>query len=258
MDAEAYTSTNGRLLRYCLELAYDGTGFFGWQSQPHGNTVQDCLEKTLAEVCPNAGRLVPASRTDSGVHALSQFAMFGVPTPIGDVSRLLQSLRAKVDTRILVKGCQLVSQSFHPSVDAFSKLYRYSLWTNDAPDGVRSPTAWRIYGPLDVASIRDDLHAIVGTHDFSAFCAGDCDAPTRVRTILDAWVTRDRDRVHLWFHGRGFLKQMVRILVGTMVERARSSGLKQPLSVLIEGGDRRAAARTAPAQGLTLCKITYR
>ncbi len=242
---------------YGLELAYDGTGFYGWQSQPHGNTVQDYVEKTLAQTLALNVRLVPASRTDTGVHAEQQYAIFRVPDALEWTDAVIPVLNATLPRSIRVKSVFIPALGFHPRVHAKAKVYCYRLLRDSRPTSDLSARHWRIYRPLNVALLRSELQALVGRNDFSSYCASGTSVKSKVRTISSIDVIERGDEVELWFTGEGFLKQMIRIIVGSAVPFACGSPGASDLKTILAARNRLLAGKTAPAQGLTLHRVVY-
>lgn len=244
-------------LQYCLELSYDGAPYFGWQAQPHRNTVQDVVEAALRKIVGDLPqRLVAASRTDSGVHAAQQFATFRCSTSIS-CEGLRASLAAVLPPSICIIGVSQVEAAFHPRHDAVSKIYRYRLLCRPGRDGELFADQWRLYRRLDRDCLAEQLRDAVGTHDFTSFCAGDARRGNRRRTLTSAAVVDQGEGLELWFEGPGFLKQMLRILVGTAVDRSTARPGAPSVAAALSARNRLAAGRVAPAQGLTLMRVTY-
>lgn len=244
-------------ISYGLELSYDGTPFFGWQSQPHGNTVQDYTEKAIATVLGLNVRLVAASRTDTGVHAAQQFAIFRVKDPMLWSDTVIPALNAALPPSIKIKSVFTPTLGFHPRVHAKAKIYCYRLFRDRSPSSNLIPTYWRIYRDINTAVLRTELAQLVGTHDFSSFCASGSSVKTKIRTLNSIEVIEDGPKVDVWFTGEGFLKQMIRIIMGSAVAFASGSPGSEPLGRILLLKDRLRAGKTAPAQGLTLHQVIY-
>ena len=242
---------------YCLELAYDGSNFFGWQSQPHGNTIQDIIETALATMLGETVRLVPASRTDTGVHAAQQFAIFRVSpetTPSTDLAtELNQHLPESIKVRCMFK----VPDTFHPRIDATSKVYCYRLFFDPAENSAIIKGHWRLYKPLNTERLRHELSTIAGTHDFTSFCASGGKITTYVRTIEAITVDENGQTLSVRFKGPGFLKQMIRIIIASAVSAAGHTSKAESLASILAQKNRKAAANAAPGEGLTLEQILY-
>jgi tRNA pseudouridine38-40 synthase len=242
---------------YCLELAYDGSSFFGWQSQPHGNTVQDVIESALAILLGEKVRLVSASRTDTGVHAAQQFAIFRVSKGTIPSNDLPFQLHKLLPDTIKVRSMFKVSDDFHPRIDAKTKIYCYRLFIDGTQNSGIVKRHWRLHKPIDIDRLRSELAELVGTHDFTSFCASGGKITTCVRTIDAIIVEEEKNTIRVIFKGPGFLKQMIRIIMGCAVAASGKSSKTESLSKILAGKNRKKAALAAPAEGLTLEQILY-
>ncbi len=242
--------------KYRMELAYLGTKFSGFQSQPDGNAVQDHIERAMqtAMRIPKI-RIRSASRTDRGVHAERQVASF-THLPGLDLYRLHVQLNGILPLDIRVLSLGVAEPHFSPMA-ATSKVYRYRVWEGRCYNPMVIPYVWQVQGPIDVDCLRAEAESVVGFHDFSAFCNQDSSAKTKERTLLAVKVEKRGSLINIWVQGDGFLKQMVRILVGTWIEAA--SGKRPPgqLPALLAEKDRTRAGVTAAAKGLSLVEIFY-
>jgi tRNA pseudouridine38-40 synthase len=241
---------------YRIDLKYVGGPFHGWQSQPSGSGVQDHVEKALATMLRHQVRVIGASRTDSGVHAEHQVGIFRTTEPFAE-RQWLKSLYGLLHDSIGVSSIQPVPAEFHPVYAARGKAYRYCIWVGATRNPQVAPYCWQLFQELDLDAIRAGAQALVGTHDFSSFCAADSSAKTRQRTILEIDVARRGPLVDLWVVGHGFLKQMVRIIVGTLVDAGLGRLPADGVAKVLAARDRTQAGRTAPAQGLSLVEIFY-
>ncbi|MDQ3232543.1 MAG: tRNA pseudouridine(38-40) synthase TruA [Pseudobdellovibrionaceae bacterium] len=244
-------------LTYRMDLAYIGTAFQGWQSQPGGQTVQDALEKALRTVLRQEDlRIMGASRTDTGVHAEHQVATFRVPAAIPCES-ILRSLQALVPPTIGVLNLRPWSNDFHPIGSAKSKVYRYRIWLGTPQNPFARPYVWSLHYALDTAALQEAARHFLGRHDFRSFCASDASVVTYDRTIFDVrWVQRG-PLLEFYILGDGFLKQMVRSLVGTLVNVGLGKQRPDDIKNILQAQDRRQAGQTAPAHGLSLLRIFY-
>ncbi len=242
---------------YRLDLAYRGTGFSGWQSQPTKDAVQDEIERVLQIVLRQPIRVLGASRTDAGVHAEHQVLSFRLDEALSDLDRVLKSINALTHVQIQAFRLQLVDPKFHPILTARAKLYRYRLWLGPLVSPFALDYVWSIKSSLDLDTMREAAQLFVGVHDFASFCASDSSARTTQREIFDIQLYRSGPVVEIYILGSGFLKQMVRSMVGTLVEVGRGRRTASSISATIEAGDRRQAGQTAPAAGLSLVEIFY-
>lgn len=243
---------------YRLDLSYIGTDFFGWQSQVHGKTVQDHIERALEVVLREKIRITGASRTDTGVHAEHQVATFKASREI-DCERIKRSLEALLPPTIGISRLELADCGFHPIYHASAKIYRYRLWRGSSPSPFARPFVWHIPGKnaLDLRAMEEASSAVVGHHNFRSFCASDSTVSSFDRTIFEVKWLDHGNLLEFFILGDGFLKQMVRTLVGTMVEVGQGKRAPTSLQEILISQDRRNAGLTAPASGLSLVKIFY-
>jgi tRNA pseudouridine38-40 synthase len=242
--------------KYRLDLQYIGTPFLGWQSQPQGGTIQDHLEGALTTMLRHKVRITGAGRTDTGVHAEHQVASFTTTVPYAERS-WIKSLHGLLPREIGVTRLSPVDESFHPILSAQGKAYRYRVWTGVTRNPWVDPCSWQVVPTLDLAAMRSAAQSLVGTYDFTSFCAVDSSAKTRERTVLRVSIESYGPLLEFWVIGRGFLKQMVRTMVGTLVDIGLGKHQPAAIDTMLEARDRRAAGRTAPAQGLTLVRVFY-
>lgn len=228
----------------------------GFQSQPCGNTIQDHLEGALAKFLRHPVRVVGASRTDTGVHARQQLVLFRSAVKF-EATKLVMALHALMPNQICVASLTKVAESFHPIRAAKAKLYSYKLWTSPFRDAQRFGQCWWVKKPLDLTKVRLEAGALVGRHDFASFCAADSSAKTTVRLIYDIRVRQRGSQVEVWILGEGFLKQMVRAIVGTLVQVSGDSAAQTAprVEAILAQKNRSAAGVTAPAEGLTLERV---
>lgn len=243
---------------YRLDLAYIGSQFFGWQSQLHGKTVQDELEKALRIVLRDSIRLTGASRTDTGVHAEHQVASFQSPYEL-DCHRIQRSLEALLPPSIGIYRLAPADPGFHPIYHACAKVYRYRFWQGSNPSPFAKPFLWSIPGraSLDINAMERASAYLKGRHNFRSFCASDSSVTSFERTIFDVKWLNHGNLLEFFILGDGFLKQMVRTLAGTLVEIGQGKRSSESLQEILESQDRTKAGATAPAEGLSLLRIFY-
>ena len=239
-----------------LTVAYDGTDFVGWQRQGRGVSVQGLIEEALSEIDGAPVTLHGAGRTDAGVHALAQVATARIASPIEDW-QLARALNAHLPESIRITAISTAPDGFHARFSAVSKAYEYRIWNaRTLPPFVRL-YAWHVIEPLDVEAMRAATAAIVGEHDFAAFRSARSTNHTTVRAITSAGWRVDGAALTFDIEGKGFLRYMVRSLVGTLVEIGRGMRPTDDMAGLLASGDRSRAGRTAPARGLFLVKVDY-
>lgn len=239
-----------------LTIEYEGTGYAGWQVQPNGVSVQEVLEKALARLTGETIRLRSSGRTDAGVHARGMVAAFrtGKTIPLRAFSDGLNSL---LPPDIAVREAEEAHPDFNPRREAIGKHYRYTILNSSRRSPLNRLFTWRVAGPLDLPAMTKAAGYFVGERDFAAFRAANCAAKTTIRRIDSLDITRDADLVFIDVVGSGFLKNMVRIMVGTLVEVGRGCIDPDEIPRLIETGDRGLAGVTAPPQGLCLMEVFY-
>ena len=252
-----------------LTLAYDGTRFVGWQRQAEGESVQGLLEAALARFEGGPVTVHGAGRTDAGVHALGQVASVTL-TCRHDVTTLVRALNAQLPDDVRVLSATDASSDFHARFSARSKLYRYLLRNAPLVSPFERAYVWHIPEPLDVTRMTSAAAALRGTHDFAAFQSAGADRSTTLRTLTRSDVlrceestlhgldgTNDGTLLAYKVQGDGFLRHMVRAIVGTLVDVGR--GWREPASMvsLTKGAARAQAGPTAPAHGLYLVCVNY-
>ena len=240
-----------------LTIAYDGTDFVGWQRQENGVSIQGAIEDALGTIDGAPVTLHGAGRTDAGVHALAQVASARIAAQLDDQT-MTRALNANLPAAIRVTTVETVADTFHARFSATGKTYEYRIWNGAAMPPFIRLYAWHIPEPLDLAAMRHASVAIVGEHDFSGFRSAQSVNQTTVRRVWTAAWHAPGDGV-LAFHisGDGFMRYMVRSLVGTLIEVGRGQRPPSDMGRLLETPDRSAAGRTAPAHGLFLVNVAY-
>lgn len=240
-----------------LTIAYDGTEFVGWQRQENGVSIQGAIEEALAKIDGAPVTLHGAGRTDAGVHALAQVASARVSTRLDDLT-MARALNANLPEAIRITAVETVADDFHARFSASGKAYEYRIWNGAAMPPFIRLYAWHIPEPLNLAPMQEASAAIIGEHDFAGFRSAQSVNHTTVRRIWTAEWRASGDGL-LVFHiaGEGFMRYMVRSLVGTLVEVGRGQRPASDLGCLLETPDRSAAGRTAPAHGLFLVNVRY-
>lgn len=240
-----------------ITVEYDGAAYLGWQSQGGGKTIQETLEGCLRQITRENIRVTGSGRTDSGVHALNQAANFLIAKPIG-IHQLLRAVNSLLPGDIVVKTMEEVPLDFHARIRARSKIYLYRINNSPIRTAVGRQYVWHFPQPLDVAAMGEALGSLSGTHDFSAFCAAGSTVRDRTRTIIKSGIERDQaGLIEISLEATGFLRHMVRNIVGTLVEVGRGKRLPGEIPVILDGRDRVKAGPTAPACGLFLQEVRY-
>lgn len=242
--------------RVKLVVAYDGTNYHGWQVQDNGITIEEVLNRTISELVQEDIKVIGASRTDAGVHACGNVAVFDTESRIpGDKFSFALNQRLPEDIRIQ-ESCE-VDADFHPRYADTVKTYEYNILNRRFELPSKRLYAAFCYYPMDIERMNQAAAYLVGEHDFKSFCSADAQVQTTVRTIYAVNVTKDDDMVHIRITGNGFLYNMVRIIAGTLMQVG--TGLMEPEQVkeILEARDRSKAGPTAVAKGLTLVEIRY-
>ncbi len=239
-----------------LTIEYDGTQYAGWQIQPNGLAVQEVLEGALSGMLKEKVRVVSSGRTDAGVHARGMVAAFRTERTI-PVKAFCEGLNSLLPADIAIREAVEVSAEFNPRRDAAAKHYRYTIYNSPRRSPLYRHYVWRVGGELDIAAMQRAAALFVGEKDFAAFRASNCAAKTTVRRIDSLDITRRDDIIIFDVRGSGFLKNMVRILVGTLVEVGRGRMGCRDIENLFFERDRRKAGITAPPQGLCLLEVFY-
>jgi tRNA pseudouridine38-40 synthase len=239
-----------------ITLAYDGTRFVGWQRQAEGESIQGVLEEALTRFEGAPVTVHGAGRTDAGVHALAQVASVRL-TCGHDVGTLARALNAQLPEDLRVLGVEEAPLDFHARFDARAKTYRYQIRSG----GVASPFdrgyVWNLPERLNIEAMRAAAEALIGRHDFAAFQSIGTSVPDSVRTIARSDIRTEDGLVLYEVTGDGFLRHMVRAIVGTLVEVGRGWRPADSTAMLLAGGTRAQAGATAPAHGLFLVRVDY-
>jgi tRNA pseudouridine38-40 synthase len=243
-------------MRFKMTVEYDGTDFSGWQRQENGPSVQASIEDGLATMLGAPTLVRGAGRTDAGVHALGQVAHFDADARI-PTHGYQRGLNALLPRAIAILSVVEAAPDFDARFSARGKLYRYSIWTAPTRSPLRDRYVWHLRRQLDVAAMHEAAQALVGRRDFSAFRAADCERRTTERTLSRLAVARADDLVTVEVEADAFLKNMVRIIVGTLCEVGFGKRPIADMQRILDGRDRRQAGVTAPPQGLTLVRVDY-
>ncbi len=243
--------------RVKLIVAYDGTNYCGWQVQPNGIAVQEVLNRCLSDLLKEDIQTMGASRTDAGVHALGNVAVFDTNArmPADKISFALNT-RLPADIRIQ-DSCQ-VPDDFHPRFQETLKTYEYKIYNNKFPDPTKRLYTTFHYYPLDVEKMQQGANYLIGEHDFKSFSTYKPEVENTVRTIYSLQILKGEDDViTLRIRGNGFLYNMVRIIAGTLLRVGGGYYPPEHVKEILEGKNRELAGETARPEGLTLVKIEY-
>jgi tRNA pseudouridine38-40 synthase len=241
-----------------LTLEYDGGEFAGWQSQAQGErTVQATLAAALAEIAGSPVRVTGAGRTDAGVHAEGQVAAARLETRLAPET-LQRALNAHLPRDLSVVDCALARDAFDPRREATGKLYRYGVWNGRVASPLRRRRFYHVPGPLELPAMQAAAAALCGRHDFASFQGAGSSVTDTVRTLRRAEVSgASGSEILFSLEGDGFLRHMVRNVVGTLLEVGAGRRPAGSLPSLLAARDRTQAGPTAPARGLTLVRVDY-
>ena len=240
-----------------LTIRYDGTDFFGWQTQPGKRTVQETIEKAIAEITQEERVRVNCSgRTDSGVHAVGQVANVFTASALS-CETLLKAINSKLPDDVCVRELTEVPQSFDANKDAVRKMYRYVIQDGRLQDPFMRKYAWFVRQALDVEAMSRASRCLVGRHDFRCFETEWPNRLTSVRTITHLAVNRFGEFIWIDVEADGFLYNMVRAIAGSLVQVGRGFWPETQIAEILNAMDRRLAGPTAPPEGLFLMRVTY-
>ena len=237
-------------------LEYDGSAFSGWQQQAKGRTVEAELKRALREVTGRDHNVYAAGRTDAGAHAEGQVASFHTDGRIAP-RRLVAALNARLPDDVAVLSAEEVTDDFHARYSARWRRYRYRYLDRPSRPALERGRCWHVREPLDVAAMAEAARALEGRHDWTSFCSASEPAGDRVREMRSARVARKGAFVELELVAEGFLRGLVRSIAGALAEVGRGERPAEWVGKVLRARDRRQAARTAPAGGLTLMEVIY-
>ena len=246
----------GSMKRIKLTVAYDGTDYCGWQIQKNGVTVEEVLNRALSRLTGEKITVIGASRTDAGVHARGNVAVYDTDTRI-PAERIAYAVNALLPEDVVVVRSEEVPAGWHPRKCVSVKTYEYRILNREFPDPVRRRDTYFVSFPLDLDRMRQAAGYLKGTHDFKSFCSAQTSVEDTVRTIYSLDVEKAGDLFTVRVRGNGFLYNMVRIIAGTLAGVGRGYFEPEEVERMLEEKDRTKAGVTAPPQGLTLVGIEY-
>lgn len=242
--------------RVKLTVAYDGTRYSGWQVQQNAVTIEGILNKALSKLTGEEIAVIGASRTDAGVHAMGNVAVFDTESTIPG-ERFLYVLNQKMPEDIVIVASEEVPLAWHPRHQNTLKTYEYRILNAKIPDPTRRLYTNFVSFDLNIELMREGAAYLVGEHDFAGFCSVKTNAKTTIRTITDLQVLQKEDEIIIRVTGNGFLYNMVRIIAGVLIRVGRKYYPPEKVLALLEGRERTGEAVTAPPQGLCLMEIQY-
>lgn len=239
-----------------LTIAYDGTNYSGWQVQPNGQAIQPVVEGALEQLLKERVQLRSSGRTDAGVHAKAMAAAFTTNKSL-PLKAYVEGANRFLPSDIAIQSAIFVADGFKPITMAYSKHYRYCIINSPVRSPLERLYSWQVREPLNIALMSKGADIFVGTHCFAAFRASNCVAKTTRRRIDSVRVTQENTRIIIDIVGSGFLKNMVRVMVGTLVDIGKGRFEPSYIEALLRNGDRKEAGSTAPACGLSLMQVFY-
>lgn len=242
--------------RVRMIISYDGTAYCGWQIQNNGITVEEIINRELTNLLGEEIAVIGASRTDSGVHALGNVAVFDTETKIPP-EKISFALNQRLPEDIRIQKSEEVNANFHPRYCDSIKTYEYKILNRKFPDPLNRLYTHFVYMPLDVDKMKAAAAYLVGEHDFASFCSSKSQVKTTVRTVYTLEVSKMDDIIKIRISGNGFLYNMVRIIVGTLLKVGLGVYPPEHVETILEAKDRYQAGPKAPARGLTLIGISY-
>lgn len=242
--------------RVKLTIAYDGTNYCGWQIQPNGITIEEVVNKALSKLTGEKIVVIGASRTDSGVHAMGNVAVFDTETTI-PADRIAMAVNRILPEDIVVMKSEEVALDFHPRYCDCEKTYEYHIVNTRIPIPTKRLTNYFVSYELDIDKMREGAAYLVGEHDFASFCNIKTDVESTVRTVKELEILKNDDEITIRIRGNGFLYNMVRIIVGTLIRVGRGFYQPEQVKEILEAKNRKAAGVTAPPHGLMLMEIRY-
>ena len=243
-------------MRVKVVVEYDGKNYSGWQRQENSNSIQAEIEKALKKLTGRDITIHGAGRTDTDVHALGQVFHFDADETI-PAENYAMALNTKIPWDIRAVSSCLVADDFHSRFDSTKKHYRYRIINRRRPLAIDRHRAWHVTYPLDIDKMREGAEYLLGEHDFSSFMAAHSDIEDTVRRIDSVIIQKEKNEIVIDIEGNGFLRNMVRIIAGTLVNIGRGTCKPEDMKDIISSKDRSRAGVTAPGHGLYLVEIKY-
>ena len=242
--------------RILLTIEYDGTNYCGWQKQPDQKTIQGEIEESIYKSIGERVELFGSGRTDAGVYALSQTAHFDLNVQV-PISKLAYIINNALPDDIVIKKAEEVDSDFHARFSLKKKIYLYKIYNNPEKNAFLSKTSAWVREELDISKMKEGAALLVGEHDFKGLCSSKTCTLNFIRTIYEINIFRQEDFVYVEVVGNGFLYNMVRIIVGTLVDFALDKISLKDIKIAVEEGERSKAGHTMPPNGLYLKETIY-
>ncbi len=239
-----------------LTIEYDGKDFNGWQKQPNKLNIQGEIEKAIQNVTGEQVNLIGSGRTDAGVNAFGQVANFKIDSEF-PIEKMATAINSQLKKSIRVKKAEEVSSDFHSRYNCHSKTYNYVIDNSEQGSAIYRNLSYHVSKKLNIEKMQKAISYFIGEHDFSSFKSSGTSSKSSVRTIYNATVVKENDKVTISLTGNGFLYNMVRIISGTLVEVGLNNIEPQEIPKIIEAKNRQMAGKTLPPQGLFLINVEY-
>ena len=241
---------------YKISIQYDGSNYFGWQSQPSGRTIQDNIVKAIHQITHQNINLIGSGRTDSGVHALGQVANFSLDTEIDEV-KFRKSLNSLLPADIAVKSIKEVHENFHARFDAKRRSYLYFISQDKSPFLDKFTYQYPYFNKINMSHLKSLSNVLIGKHDFTSFCRSNTDTENKICSIYELNWKMTRDLLIFKIEADRFLHGMVRTIVGTLLSLSQKSKLPSVLETILMDKARSSAGEASPSKGLFLFKVKY-
>ena len=239
-----------------LTIEYDGTNYLGWQRQKVGNTIQGTLEEAIEVLTNETVETIGSSRTDAGVHAKGFVANFKTSSKI-PADKYREAINHKLPDDIVILKSEEVDEEFHARYNAMGKTYSYSILNREVPSAINRNYVYHVKRRLDIEAMREACNYFIGTHDFVSFKSSGSSVKTTVRTISELYLEEQEDTIKIYVTGDGFLYNMVRIIVGTLIMVGFNKIKPNEIENIIKEKDREKAGICVPAKGLVLERVYY-
>ena len=247
---------NNYMTRILLKIEYDGTNYSGWQKQPNQKTIQGEIEEAFARATGDRIELFGSGRTDAGVHALGQTAHFDTKLPI-PISKITEILNNQLPNDIVIKSACQVADDFHARFSIKKKCYLYKIYNGQEKNAFLANHVGWVKKELDIEKMREIAKILIGKHDFKGFCSSNTATLDFVRKIFSIDINQEEDFIYIEVIGNGFLYNMVRIIVGTLVDYSLGRISLQDVKDALKKGDRQKSGQTMAASGLYLKETFY-
>ena len=237
-------------------LEYDGRGYCGWQIQPNGISIQETVENAIKKIVKEKTSVIVSGRTDAGVHAEAQVAHFKTKSKM-TTFQFLKAMNSVLPNDIVIKNVCEVPPSFHARRSSIKKVYRYSILNREFPSALNFRRVWYISTPLNVEAMQIASKTLEGKHDFSSFRASGCGSKSPIKHIFKIRFDAKKSLLDIFFEGSGFLKYMIRNIIGTFILIGKNQISPKELKKILDAKNRNLAGPTAPPQGLCLISVNY-